>query len=185
LEKGLNIVRWRLDPEMDEERLKRLVDEAVSETRETAATEGYLSAQGRAALDASSEPWVVHLRVQPGERTRVGEIEIRFTGPVATDGEAQQHLKKVRENWLLRRGQPFRQEEWETAKRSAVRELAGWRYAAASVTQSRAAIDPATRRADLAVEFASGPPFRFGELKVSGTRRYTDQLIENLTPVRP
>ena len=185
LEKGLNIVRWRLDPEMDEERLKRLVDEAVSETRETAATEGYFSAQVRAELDASSEPWVVHLRVQPGERTRVGEIEIRFTGPVATDGEAQQHLKKVRENWLLRRGQPFRQEEWETAKRAAVRELAGWRYAAASVTQSRASIDPAAHRADLSIELASGPPFRFGELKVAGTKRYTDRLIENLVPVRP
>ena len=185
LEKGLNIVRWRLDPEMDAERLKRLVDEAVQETRETAATEGYFSAQVRAELDASTEPWVVHLRVEPGERTRVGEVEIRFTGPAATDGEARQHLAKVRENWLLRRGQPFRQEEWETAKRSAMREFAGWRYAAASITQSRAAIDPAAHRADLSIELASGPPFRFGELKVSGTKRYTDRLIENLTPVRP
>src|SRR5258708_14774319 len=82
-------------------------------------------------------------------------------------------------------GQPFRQEEWEAAKRTAVRELAGWRYAAASITASRAAVDPAAHRADLVVELASGPPFRFGELKVNGTKRYTDRLIENLTPVRP
>src|SRR5258708_2288403 len=185
LEKGLNIVRWRLDPEMDAERLKRLADEAVQEARETAATEGYFSAQVRAEIDSRAEPWVVRLRVEPGERTRVGEVDIRFTGPAAADGEARQHLRKVRENWLLRGGQPFRQEDWEAAKRTAVRELAGWRYAAASITQSRAAVDPAAHRADLVVELASGPPFRFGELKVNGTKRYTDRLIENLTPVRP
>ena len=45
LEKGLNIVRWRTDPEIDEERLKRLVDEAIRESREAAATEGYFSAR--------------------------------------------------------------------------------------------------------------------------------------------
>jgi len=185
LEKGLNLVRWRLDPEMDAERLKRLVDEAATEARETAATEGYFSAQVRASVDSSAELWVVRLRVDPGERTRVGEVDIRFTGPAAADGAAREHLDKVRQNWLLRRGQPFRQEEWEAAKRSAVREFAGWRYAAASIAQSRAAIDPAARRADLSIELASGPPFRFGELKVNGTKRYTDALIENLTPVRP
>src|SRR5438445_707442 len=35
------------------------------------------------------------------------------------------------------------------------------------------------------VEIASGPPFRFGELHVSGAKRYPDALIENLVPVRP
>ena len=45
LDKGLNIVRWRLDPEMNAERLKRLVDEAVRESREAAATEGYFKAE--------------------------------------------------------------------------------------------------------------------------------------------
>jgi translocation and assembly module TamA len=185
LEKGLNIVRWRNDPDMDAERLKRLVDEAVQESREAAATDGYFSADVRAELDASGEQWVVRLRVDPGERTRIGEVDIRFSGPVTSDGAARKHLDKVRENWLLRRGQPFRQQEWEDAKRSALREFSGWRYAAASIAQSRATVDPKTHRADLSVELASGPPFRFGELKVSGTKRYSDDLIENLTPVRP
>src|SRR5439155_21024537 len=120
-----------------------------------------------------------------GERTHVGGVDLRFTGPAAADAEAREHLDKVGGTWLLRRGQPFRQEEWEAAKRSAVRELAGWRYAAASIAQSRAAIDPAAHRADLSIELTSGPPFRFGELKVNGTKRYTDSLIENLTPVCP
>jgi len=185
LEKGLNIVRWRGDPEMDAERLKRLVDEAVRESREAAATQGYFSAHVQAEVDSSSEPWVVHLRLQPGERTRVREVEIRFSGPATTDGEARPRLERVRENWALRRGEPFREDAWESAKRQAVRELAGWRYAAASIVTSEARIDPQSHSAALLVELASGPPFRFGELHVTGAKRYPDVLIENLVPVHP
>src|SRR5207244_4695427 len=75
------------------------------------------------------------------------------------------------------------QEDWDAAKRQAVRDLAGWRYAAAQITDSQALIDPPAQRAALTVEIASGPPFRFGELHVSGTKRYDDALIENLAPM--
>ena len=71
-----------------------------------------------------------------------GEVDIRFLGPATSDVEARSRMDKVRENWLLRPGQPFRQEEWEAAKRAAVRELSGWRYAAASITSSEARIVP-------------------------------------------
>jgi translocation and assembly module TamA len=185
LEKGLNIVRWRDDPEMDEERLKRLVDEAIRESREAAATDGYFSAHVQAQVDSSGEPWVVRLRVEPGERTRVKDVDIRFTGPATTDGEARPYMQRARQNWSLRPGQPFRQAEWESAKRQAVRDLAGFRYAAATIAGSEARIDRETHSASLHVEIASGPPFRFGELRITGTRRYDDALVANLAPVHP
>ena len=185
LEKGLNIVRWREDPEMDADRLKRLVDEATREAREAAATEGYFSARVQAEVDSSAEPWVVRLRVEPGERTRVRDVDIRFSGPAASDAEARGRLERVRENWTLRPGQPFRQEDWDAAKRQALRDLFAWRYAAADIADSRAAIDPQEHRASLSVEIASGPPFRFGELHVTGTKRYPDAVVENLVPVHP
>jgi len=184
LEKGLNLERWRTDPEMDAERLKRLVDEALRESREAAATEGYFSARVNAAVDSSGEQWVVRLSIEPGERTRVHNVDIRFSGPAAEDPEARALLKRVRENWPLRPGLPFRQADWDTAKRQAVRDLAGWRYAGAHITGSQALIDPEAHRAALTVELASGPPFRFGELHVTGTKRYGDELVENLVPMR-
>jgi len=185
LEKGLNIVRWRSDPEMDEERLKRLVSEAITESREAAATDGYFSARVNVDVDSSGEPWVVRLRLDPGERTRVREVDIRFSGPVLSDGEARPYMERVRQDWSLRPGQPFRQAEWESAKRQAVRDLSGFRYAAAAITSSEARIDPQTHSASLHVEIASGPPFRFGELHISGTRRYDDTVVENFAPVHP
>lgn len=185
LEKGLNLVRWRLDPEMNAERLKRLVDEAVRESREAAATEGYFRAEVTSEVDPSEDPWVVRIRIEPGERTRIQELDIRVTGPAATDGEARPLIERVREGWTLRPGQPFRQEDWDAAKRQAVRTLSGWRYAAAEIEASQATIDPESHRAHLSLQLDSGPRFRFGPLVISGTRRYPDALVENLVPVRP
>lgn len=184
LRQGLDVVRWQHDPQMTAEQLRRLADEAEREARETAATQGYFSAQVAVKIDESAAPWVVRVSVEPGERTVVGDIDLRFSGPAVEDGEARALFKRVRDTWSLRRGEPFRQADWEAAKRRAVRELASWRYAGARVAESRALVDPETRRANLMVELASGPPFRFGELRVSGTRRFSDRIVENLSPFR-
>jgi translocation and assembly module TamA len=184
LRKGLNLVRWQHDPQMTPEQLRRLAEEAVRETREVAATEGYFSARVELAIDEAAQPWIVRLTVEPGERTYVGEIELRFSGPALDDPQSASIFKRVRETWALRRGEPFRQAEWDAAKRRAVRELSAFRYAGARIADSRALVDPETRSASLAVELASGTPFRFGEVRVSGVRRYSDALVENLSPFR-
>jgi translocation and assembly module TamA len=185
LRKGLNVVRWENDPQMTPEQLRRLADDAAREARETAATEGYFSARVEVHIDEATQPWSVRLVVDPGERTQVGEIDLRFNGPAMNDPRSAAIFKRVRDTWPLRRGQPFRQADWDAAKRRAVRELSAWRYAGARVADSRALVDPETRRATLMVELASGPPFRFGEIRVSGVRRYSEQLVENLSPFRP
>jgi translocation and assembly module TamA len=184
LRKGLNLVRWQNDPQMSPEQLRRLADEARREAREVAATEGYFSPQVEVSIDERADPWVVRLVIEPGERTRIGEVDLRFGGPATGDPRAAAIFRRVRETWALRRGEPFRQEDWDDAKRRAVRELSAYRYAAARVADSRAVVDPQTRRASLTVELESGPPYRFGEVRVVGTRRYADTLVRNLSPFR-
>jgi len=185
LKSGLTLVHWERDPQMSAEQLRRLADDAVREAREAAATEGWFAARVEAQIDESVEPRVVRIKVEPGERTRVADVDIRFRGPATDDAAAKANFRRVRQTWSLRRGEPFRQSEWEAAKRTAVREMQSWRYAAATIVDSRATIDPQTHRASLVVEIDSGPPFRFGELRVVGTRRYKPELVSNLSPIRP
>lgn len=185
LRKGLNLVRWQGDPQMSPELLRRLADEAERDAREVAAAEGYFSPQVRVAIDEQARPWRVLVQLEPGERTTIAAVDIRFSGPAAADEQARDALDRVRAAWALPRGQPFRQEDWENAKRRAVRELARWRYAAARLGESEAQVDPATRQARLSVTLESGPPFRFGPVQVSGTRRYPAQIVENMNPARP
>ena len=185
LRQGLSITRWTNDPKMTAEQLRRLGEEAVREAREVAATEGYFSAEVELSIDESDPEWTVALKVEPGARTHVGAVDLRFTGPATQDEEARRHLARVRDSWRLRRGDPFRQQTWDAAKREVLREAASWRYAAARIADSQATIDPQTREARLMVELASGPAFRFGPVRVTGLRRYPDAVAENLTLIHP
>jgi len=184
LSKGLNLERWQNDPQMTPEQLRRLADEGAREARELAATEGYFSPHVEVTIAEGPQPWTVRLVLKPGERVQVGDIDLRFTGPAVEDPQSAAIFKRVRDAWPLRRGEPFRQADWDAAKRGAVRELSAFRYAGARIAASEARIDRETRRASLMVELESGPPFRFGEIRVSGTRRYSDELVQNLSPFR-
>ena len=134
LRQGLALMRWRDDPQMTPEQLRRLADEAVREAREAAATEGYFSAAVEAAIEQNPGEWMVRLSLAPGARTTVADVDILFRGPAAADPEARALLERVRADWSLRRGEPFRQADWEAAKRGAVRELSSWRYAGARIS---------------------------------------------------
>ena len=48
---------------------------------------------------------------------------------------------------------------------ATLRELSAWKYAGATVSDSRALVDPKAGTASLMVELASGPPYRFGRDK--------------------
>src|SRR5262245_21382251 len=185
LSKGLNLERWQNDPQMTPEQLRRLADEGVREARELAATEGYFSARVDVAIEEGEQPWIVRLTLEPGQRTLVGEVDLRFSGPAVQDPQSAAIFKRVRDTWPLRRGQPFRQADWDAAKRRALHEMSVFRYAGARITASEARIDRDARSASLMVELESGPPFRFGEIRISGTRRYSDELVQNLSPFRP
>ena len=185
LEGGLNLVRWQRDERMTIESLRPLVAEARAESERAAAAEGYFSAIVGTAIEPG-EPVTVRISVAPGPRTRVGAVEVRFRGAVAdSDAEGGRRMAAVRRTWSLPVGAPFRQEQWEAAKLAAVAELGREQYAAASLARSEARIDPDRQSASLLVELDSGPPFRFGALHVTGTRRYPASIVENLNPIRP
>lgn len=183
LERGLDLVRWQDDPQMTPELLHRLVNEAVDQTRRAIATEGYFNPQVGTHIDEATTPWTVAIKVEPGPRTIVDSVTITFSGPASEDPAAHARLARIRSEWQLPRGEPFRQSAWDGAKRSAVHELAEWRYASAHVARSEARIDPDTQRAALSVEIASGPVFHFGPVRVLGLKRYPERIVENFSPL--
>jgi translocation and assembly module TamA len=188
LERGLDLARWQKEERMTRDLLERLVVEARAETERAAAAEGYFSARVDTAIerDEGADVAVVRIAVEPGPRTTVAAVDVQFRGTVAEGGERNdRRMAAVRREWRLPVGEPFRQADWEAAKRAAVVELARELYAAASVVASEARVDPATRTATLRVELDSGPPFRFGALQVSGTKRYPEKIVENLYGIRP
>jgi len=185
LERGLSLARWRDYAGMTGPLLQRLVAESVPEVKQTLNAEGWFSPRVETSVEAAGSGWVVRIKVDPGEPTRVTAVELHFTGPVAQndpDGEAR--IKAAREAWSLPVGARFRQADWAQAKAHALAALSELRYAGASIAASEARVDPGTRSAVLSVTFDSGPPFFVGPIEVSGTRRVDPQVAKNYSTVQ-
>lgn len=112
------------------------------------------------------------LKVEPGPRTLVRNVDIGFEGDL---DEARR--QKLIELWPLKQGMPFRQADWNRAKQLLLSTLLASDYRGAGLKESRAAIDPDTQTADLSLSYVIGPTYRFGELQVQGLERYDMELI--------
>ena len=143
-------------------RLQRLVSQILE-------TEGYFSPQ----IEFAGENGDLRVTVEPGPRTLISAVDVAVDGPLA-----EKTRQTLIAGWELPVGQAFRQQDWNSAKQQVLSRLLAENHAAARLVDSQATIDPAARQARLMAHYESGPPFRFGELKVEGLERYSATLVE-------
>lgn len=182
LERHLDVARWRDNPRMSLPLLRAAHREAARQIAELLATEGYFSPRVEAALDEAGAVPAVRYAIDVGPRAQVAAVELVLAGE---DAEAAGALAKAREAWPLPIGQPFRQADWDEAKRGLLQRFLAERYAAARIAGSRADVDPAQAQVRLRVEIDSGPAHAFGELGITGLQRYPEHIVRRLSPIRP
>jgi translocation and assembly module TamA len=180
VESSLDLVRWQTYAGLTPELLELLITDAKAQASDAAAAQGYFAAVVSGALDNTTTPPTVRIRVEPGEPTRVAEVSIEVTGAAIEAPGGADAIAAMQATWLLPRGAVFRQADWFAAKAAAVQTLAASRYAAAKLVSSEADIDPDTHAAHLRLTVDSGPPFRFGALEISGLEKYAATTVRNL-----
>lgn len=186
LQENLDLYRWRGRERMNVEQLQRLVQLAPQQIRELLSTEGFYAPKIDAQMEPKGSAWLVQVTVEPGEATRVANIDLQVLGAFA-DGsaESRSRLNFMRATWRLRKDEVFRHEAWESAKRNALKSLILERYPTAFIADSLATVNPETHSVDLQVRFNSGPAFTFGALEIQGLKRYPASLIERINPIVP
>jgi translocation and assembly module TamA len=186
LEEQLDIVRRRSEEGLSPDEIERLFAATPGQIRELLATEGYFSPLIRPEFDRNAAPPVARFTVDPGRRTVVTQVDIRFKGAIAEGPHADpRRMERLRRRWPLDPGEAFRQADWSAAKSGLLKGLLTEDYPAAAITDSEARIDPAVAAATLTVEVDSGPFFTFGELEVHGLERYTRDIVDALNPIHP
>jgi len=143
-------------------RLQRQLGEIMS-------TEGYFSPQ----FDFAETGGNLRITIDPGPRTLIAAVDVAVDGPLAA-----KRRQELIGGWTLPVGRPFRQQDWNSAKQQLLLRLLAEDYAGARLIDSQATINPATREARLTAHYDSGPPFRFGDLKIEGLERYPASLVE-------
>lgn len=101
-------------------RLQRLVSQILE-------TEGYFSPQ----IEFAEVDGDLRLTVAPGPRTVIAAVDVAVDGPVAA--KTRQELIA---GWELPVGQPFRQQDWNTAKQQILSRLLAENHAAARLVDS-------------------------------------------------
>lgn len=142
---------------------------------EILATEGYFNPQFNWADQADGTQ---QLQIAPGPRTLIGEVDLAVDGPLAA---------KTRDaliaGWRLPVGQPFRQEDWNSAKQQILAELLADEYADAQLADSSATIDAEKHSARLRLRYVSGPAYRYGPVRVEGLSLHEASLIDRYNHV--
>lgn len=184
LNENLDICRWRGNPRMNPDQLQRLFKHTPDEIRELIATEGFFSPQIESELQQKGGGWIARFKVLPGEPARIDVFRLQVEGSFS-DGSSENEAKlaKMREQWQLKPGAVFRQQDWEAAKRGALQALLIERYPSARIRFSQATVDPQTKQVTLEVGIESGPAFTFGGLEVSGLKRYPRSIVERLCTI--
>jgi translocation and assembly module TamA len=174
----------RLGEALSDEEVARLRSLSAETARELLATEGYFSPVIDSTMTRVGNDWALRYAVTPGPRTRVRALKIDFSGALANSDRDRLRARSER-NFSLKPGMPFRQADWDAAKTALLGPLLTGRYPAARIAASEARIDPASQAADLTLTVDSGPAFFYGQPVISGSQRYPESIIRNLSPLKP
>ncbi len=186
LEQHLDVVRRSKETELIAAEVRRLYARAPEQIQQLVATEGYFSPRIDATLDDQSTEWTLRFVIDPGKRAVVRGVDLKFEGDVEVPSPHNvDRLARLRAEWKLEPGMPFRSEDWEAAKRETLQELTVFLYPTANLVDSRATVDPETGAVDLFAEFDSGPAFTVGELRVTGLTRYQTSIVEGMNNISP
>ncbi|MEW6707714.1 MAG: BamA/TamA family outer membrane protein [Pseudomonadota bacterium] len=175
---------------VSETELARLVAAAPAQARELLETEGYFQPVVQVTRVPDTDPPLVRVNVQPGPRARVGRFTFEVEGELerrasAGDREAQQTLQALREDWLLKPGDPFRNALWGDAKSAALAQLRAAGYAAATWSGTSAQVSVRDDTVRLFVVADSGPLFLAGPLQIEGLQHQTEREVRNLAGFEP
>ncbi|GAB7548950.1 autotransporter assembly complex protein TamA [Cupriavidus sp. 8B] len=181
LQDHLDLSRYRTRDDISPDQFNYMVETVGEQVRQFTSTEGYFDPQTTTKVDGSGDERTVHITVDPGARTVIRAVNVGVSGPAVSQSPEQ--IAEIRAKWDLPVGAPFRQADWDKAKEDALVALQSHTYYGARLTGSQARIEPDEHAADLSARFASGPAYSMGRLKISGLRRYPEQIIRNVNPL--
>ncbi len=181
----LDIQRHQSDDDTRPEEIQRMTAAAPRQMRELLATEGYFSPViTQELLHDSENHWTARYSVELGPLTRVSEVDLQFSGALASGSHADpRRIAALRRRWQFTAGEPFTQNAWGEAKSTLLKGLLNRDFPAAKISSSEARVNPQQHTAALSVAVDSGPFFTFGALQINGLKHYSQEKINLLNPI--
>jgi translocation and assembly module TamA len=108
--------------------------------------------------DLGRGDWRVDINIDPGQPVIVQHMEVRVTGP----GENDPLFQRILHNLPMHVGDRLNHESYEAIKSDLQRTAATFGYLDANMVRNEMLVDPPKHTADVTLELATGPRYRFG-----------------------
>ena len=121
--------------------------------RDALGTEGYFSPSIQRVVDETVPEDVappLNIKIEPGIQSKIVSVDIQFDGEINKD-EFAERRERLKTLWLLGVNQPFNQADWSASKDSLLRDLLAKDFAAATLSESLADVDPEKNTVALSV----------------------------------
>ncbi len=178
LDQHLELARALRDKvELSDSEIDRLSASAPAEAKDLLQTEGYFNAQ----VQNQREGEILHLIVQTGERARISEVTLNFSGEI----EGRPLADSLRREGALLAGQPFTQSDWSSAKIDALNRTHAQGYALARWISTVARVETEKNAVALSLAMDSGPLYHLGELRIEGLQRLPPEVVQRLANFSP
>jgi len=144
--------------------VERLHNRVEREVQEALRPFGYYEPQVTSSVtDLGKGDWRVVVDIRPGRPVLVSHIELKVTGPGATDTLFTHILAHP----LLKEGDRLNQASYEAIKQDLQRTAATYGYFDARLIRNELLVDPAHYTASIALELTTGDRYRFGPTSIT------------------
>lgn len=153
-------------PASDDPRIVRRFARRMPESAKQAlAALGYYDPIIDARVERDQEAWRLRLMVEPGEPVRIGSMQVSIVGDAAQDAEFLEFLDRL----PLREGDRLHHGKYTSMIRTMESTGLARGYFEGQFSERRLMIDRRAGRADVVVEYDSGPRYRMGAVRFTET----------------
>lgn len=156
----LSLTRYADRKDVSAEVMSRLQRRIVSETRKALEPLGYYEPEVTYETAQDGEKWRVTIHVNPGRPVRLSSVTVNATGP-GSDARALREIIAAQE---LKPGLRLNHGTYERVKDELLRTAKNEGYLDARLTRNELVIDRVERRANVAIEVATGERYHFGKI---------------------
>lgn len=158
----LSLERYKQADDLSAETIERLQNRIDREVRAALRPFGYyeptVKSNVRRGPSASERDWRVLIEVEPGVPVVVNAVDVKLTGPGATD----EVFTRITSAPPIKPGDQLSHAAYERLKGGLQRAAATYGYLDARLLRSELSVDPPTHTARVALEMETGARYRFG-----------------------